>query len=66
MNFGNSACCSLLQTCRTSDPNVSTSCPFGFPAINVNKIIDHVPIYDICFAFLQGTDGEVKEEVRKF
>jgi hypothetical protein len=59
------ACCSHLQTCRIADPNVSTSCLFGFPAIYVNTIIDHVFTYDICFVHLQGTDGEVKEEVLK-
>lgn len=36
-----------------------------FPPFYVNTIIAHVLTCGICFAHLQGTDGEVKEEVRK-
>ncbi len=44
---------------------LSTSCLFVFPALYVHTIKAHVLTCGICFAHLQGTDGEVKEEVRK-
>ncbi len=44
---------------------LSTNCLFVFPALYVHTIKAHVLTCGICFAHLQGTDGEVKEEVRK-